>query len=55
MDEVVRDLSDASEKTEVDRFYPLSVRVGVAGILNSVVLVLAWVKKGFEGVEPWQK
>jgi hypothetical protein len=50
VDEVMRGLSDASEKTQVDRFHSLSVRVGVAGTLNSVVVVLARVNKGFEGL-----
>jgi hypothetical protein len=34
VDEVMRVVKGSSEETQVDRFHPLSVRMGVAGILN---------------------
>jgi len=35
VDEIMRGVQGASEKTQVDWFYPVSVRMGVAGALNS--------------------
>jgi hypothetical protein len=37
VDEVMRGLQGTSEKTQIERFHALSVRVGVAGSLKSVV------------------
>jgi len=34
VDEIMRGVQGASEKTEVDRFHPVSVRMGVAGTLK---------------------
>jgi hypothetical protein len=39
VDEIMRGVQGASEKTQVDRFYPVSVRMGVAGTLNSVYVM----------------
>jgi hypothetical protein len=37
VDEVMRDVQGTAEKTQIERFHALSVRVGVAGPLKSVV------------------
>ena len=39
MDAVMRRVQGASEKTQVDRFRPLSVRVGVGRTLNSAYVM----------------
>ena len=35
VDEIMRGVQGSLEKTQVERFHPLSVRVGVAGTLKS--------------------
>jgi hypothetical protein len=37
VDEVMRGVQGASEETQIERFHALSVRMGVAGPLKSVV------------------
>jgi hypothetical protein len=39
VDEVMRGVQGASTKTQVDRFHPVSVWVGMAGTLNSVYVM----------------